>query len=71
MEFMRIDVRVDTNGDIHVLELSPDCYIGTSGAFYETVKEAYGDFNNMVKCLVENAISNQQSLLSNAQQSPF
>ena len=71
VEFMRIDVRVDTNGDIHVLELSPDCYIGTSGAFYETVKEAYGDFNNMVKCLVENAISNQQSLLSNAQQSPF
>lgn len=70
VEFMRIDVRVDTSGGIHVLELSPDCYIGSSGAFYETVKEAYGDFNNMVKRLIENAISNQRRLLSNDQQNP-
>lgn len=59
VEFMRIDCRVNKQGAIYILELSPDCYIGTNGAFFETVKRADYTFNDMIKMLVENSINSQ------------
>lgn len=59
MEFMRIDCRIDKNGKIYILELSPDCYVGTHGAFFETVSRQGYTFDNMIKLLVENSINNQ------------
>lgn len=53
-EFMRIDCRVDKEGKIYIMELSPDCYIGTKGAFYETVKRTGITFNEMIHKLIEN-----------------
>ena len=59
MEFMRIDCRVDKNGKIYILELSPDCYVGTHGALFETVSRHGYTFDNMIKLLIENSINNQ------------
>lgn len=53
-EFMRIDCRVDKNGTVYVMELSPDCYIGTNGAFFETVKRTGTTFNEMIHELISN-----------------
>lgn len=59
IEFMRIDCRIDKSGTIYILELSPDCYVGTHGAFYETVSRQGYTFDNMIKLLIENSINNQ------------
>lgn len=59
MEFMRIDCRVDKNSKIYILELSPDCYVGTHGAFFETVSRQGYTFEDMVKLLVQNSLNNQ------------
>lgn len=61
VEFMRIDCRVKQDGTIYVLELSPDCYIGSNGAFQETLKHNGYDFDNMLKLLLDNSISNQNN----------
>ena len=61
MEFMRIDCRIKENGDIYVLELSPDCYIGSNGAFQETLKRNGYNFNEMLKMLLNNSLSNQNN----------
>lgn len=66
MEFMRIDCRVNDSGEIFVLELSPDCYVGTKGAFYETVNRSGLSFDDMIKMMIDNSINNQNHLLSNA-----
>lgn len=58
-EFMRIDCRIDNSGKIYILELSPDCYIGTNGAFYETVKRGNYSFQDMIALLIDNSINNQ------------
>lgn len=52
MEFMRIDCRIDKNGKIYILELSPDCYVGTHGAFFETIARQGYTFDNMIKLLI-------------------
>ncbi|MEI2989298.1 MAG: ATP-grasp domain-containing protein [Oscillospiraceae bacterium] len=59
IEFMRIDCRITANGTIYVLELSPDCYIGTNGAFQETLKRHGYNFNEMLKLLITNSLNNQ------------
>lgn len=59
MEFMRIDCRVDKSGKIYILELSPDCYVGSHGAFFETVSRQGYSFDDMIKLLIENSINNQ------------
>ncbi len=56
-EFMRIDCRIDNLGQVYVLELSPDCYIGSHGAFYETVKQGNYSFDDMIKLLVKNSLT--------------
>ena len=56
-EFMRIDCRIDNLGQVYVLELSPDCYIGSHGAFYETVKQGNYSFDDIIKLLVKNSLS--------------
>jgi len=58
-EFMRIDCRIDNSGKIYILELSPDCYIGTNGAFFETVKRSGYTFEAMIELLINNSIMNQ------------
>lgn len=58
-EFMRIDCRIDNSGKIYILELSPDCYIGTNGAFFETVKRSNYSFEDMMVFLINNSIKNQ------------
>lgn len=58
-EFMRIDCRVDKLGNIFVLELSPDCYVGSKGAFFETVKQNGISFEHMIKMMVDNSINSQ------------
>lgn len=58
-EFMRIDCRIDQSGKVYILELSPDCYIGTNGAFYETVKRNHISFDDMIAMLIKNSINNQ------------
>lgn len=62
IEFMRIDCRINKDGKIFILELSPDCYVGTHGAFFETVSRHGYTFDDMVKLLVENSINNQNHL---------
>ena len=59
VEFMRIDCRITNDGKIYVLELSPDCYLGTNGAFQETLKQNGYDFNKMMMLLIKNSINNQ------------
>ena len=58
-EFMRIDCRITQSGEIFILELSPDCYVGTSGAFYETVKQSGVNFHDMMERMLTNSINNQ------------
>lgn len=58
-EFMRIDCRIDINGKINIIELSPDCYIGSNGAFYETVKQSNISFDDMIAKLISNSIKYQ------------
>ena len=67
MEFMRVDCRVTKNQEIYVIELSPDCYIGSNGAFQETLKRDGYDFFEMLKFLINNSTNNQNNLLSNDQ----
>lgn len=59
VEFMRIDCRITDDNTIYILELSPDCYIGSNGAFQETLKRQGYDFEKMLKLLIENSINNQ------------
>lgn len=58
-EFMRIDCRINKQGTIYILELSPDCYVGSNGAFFETVKRAGYTFDEMIKMLIDNSLNNQ------------
>ncbi len=58
-EFMRIDCRITKEGDVYILELSPDCYIGSKGAFQETLRRQGYDFENMLNLLIQNSINNQ------------
>lgn len=67
MEFMRVDCRVTKNQEIYVIELSTDCYIGSNGAFQETLKRDGYDFFEMLKFLINNSTNNQNNLLSNDQ----
>ncbi len=64
VEFMRIDCRVTQDGAIYVLELSPDCYIGTKGAFQETLTRHGYSFDEMLKLLIDNSLSNQNETFS-------
>ena len=57
---MRSDCRVDLNGKIYILELSPDCYVGSHGAFFETVSRRGYSFDNMIELLINNSINNQK-----------
>lgn len=59
IEFMRIDCRINKDGKIFVLELSPDCYVGTHGAFFETVSRKGYTFDTMIKLLIDNSLSSQ------------
>ncbi len=59
IEFMRIDCRIARDGTIFILELSPDCYIGTNGAFQETLKRAGYNFADTLKLLIDNSINSQ------------
>lgn len=56
---MRIDCRIARDGTIFILELSPDCYIGTNGAFQETLKRAGYNFADTLKLLIDNSINSQ------------
>lgn len=67
MEFMRIDCRVTNQNELYVLELSPDCYIGSNGAFQETFKRDGYEFFDMLNFLINNSLSSQNNLLSNDQ----
>lgn len=59
VEFMRADCRITSSGQIFIIELSPDCYVGTKGAFYETVKQMGISFPDMIKIMIDNSINNQ------------
>lgn len=50
MVFMRIDCRVNEKG-VYVIELSPDCYIGTTGAFYKGFASHGYSFQQMMDYL--------------------
>lgn len=58
-EFMRIDCRVNNSGKVYILELSPDCYVGSNGAFYESVKQGNYNFDQMIKLLIDNSLKHQ------------
>lgn len=62
MEFMRIDCRIDKDNQIYILELSPDCYIGSKGAFFETVKRQGFTFDTMMQMLLNNSFKCQKYL---------
>lgn len=59
VEFMRIDCRITKDNIIYILELSPDCYIGSKGAFQEALKRQGYDFEKMLKLLIQNSLNNQ------------
>lgn len=59
VEFMRVDCRIAENGNVYVMELSPDCYIGSGGAFAETLRHSGYSFEDTLKLLCENSIKNQ------------
>lgn len=53
VEFMRIDCRIK-DGNTSIIELSPDCYLGLNGAFYEGFRLNKFSFQEMIQMILSN-----------------
>jgi D-alanine-D-alanine ligase len=56
VEFMRIDGRIK-DGVFHLIELSPDCFLGEGCAVQLTFENAGYSYSQMFKTLIENALT--------------
>lgn len=59
IEFMRVDGRM-YNGEFHLIELSPDCYLGDDCAFYYAFKNKGYTLSQMFEYLILNGLSYYQ-----------
>lgn len=59
IEFMRVDGRM-YNGEFHLIELSPDCYLGDDCAFYYAFNSKGYSLSQMFEFLITNSLSNYQ-----------
>ncbi len=60
IEYMRIDCRVDLYGNLKIIELSPDCYLGNDCAFYHAFNSKKYSFDEMINTLIINCIRSYQ-----------
>lgn len=56
IEFMRVDGRV-SNGEFHLIELSPDCYLGDDCAFYYAFENEGYTLSQMFEFLIANGLN--------------
>ena len=59
IEFMRVDGRM-YNGEFHLIELSPDCYLGDDCAFYYAFNSKGYSLSQMFEFLITNSLSHYQ-----------
>ena len=59
MEFMRVDGRFH-NGEFHLIELSPDCYLGDDCAFYYAFQKHGYSLSDMFEFLINNGLNHYQ-----------
>lgn len=59
IEFMRVDGRMH-NGQFHLIELSPDCYLGDDCAFYYAFGNKGYSLSQMFEYLILNSLKNYQ-----------
>lgn len=59
IEFMRVDGRVN-NGEFHLIELSPDCYLGDDCAFYYAFEKEGYTLSQMFEFLITNGLNHYQ-----------
>lgn len=60
IEFMRVDGRFH-NGEFHLIELSPDCYLGDDCAFYYAFQKQGFSLSEMFEFLINNGLNHYQS----------
>lgn len=60
-ELLRIDGRINSNGDVTILELTPDIYLGADGEFCNAFgydQSTYGDF---ISLLIDNCLKGYEA----------
>jgi D-alanine-D-alanine ligase len=56
-DYGRIDLRVDAEGEIHVIEVNPNCYLECSGEFARAAAEAGIEHDALIARIVELALA--------------
>lgn len=59
IEFMRVDGRMN-QGEFHLIELSPDCYLGDDCAFYYAFENKGYTLSQMFEFLIVNSLAHYQ-----------
>lgn len=59
IEFMRVDGRI-YQGEFHLIELSPDCYLGDDCAFYYAFRNKGYSLSQMFEYLIVNSLNHYQ-----------
>ncbi len=59
IEFMRVDGRI-YQGEFHLIELSPDCYLGEDCAFYYAFGNKGYSLSQMFEYLITNSLNHYQ-----------
>lgn len=60
VEVMRIDGRINNQGEFHLIELSPDCSLSPTASTATSYRYAGYTYRDMIASLLTNAIKNQE-----------
>lgn len=56
VELLRVDGRITPQGDVTILELTPDIYLGADGEFCSALGYTHGTYGDFVSLLIDNCL---------------
>lgn len=67
VDYMRIDVRLNSDGKMYLIELTPDCSLHPDCFMYESFRHYGKTYTDMIECLLKTVEDNYPNFMSTSQ----